>query len=79
MPKRYIIEWDPPQVPAASSDTSTARFRFQDEPDPRDDCPKHPKKAVVENARRKSPEASGKSEWTCQEIHDILGVTLEPK
>ena len=77
MPKRYIIEWDPPEAPTASSGTSTARFRFQDQTEPHDDCPKHAKDATVDNARRLS--AAGKSEWTCQEIHDILGVTLEPK
>jgi hypothetical protein len=79
MPKRYIIDWDPPKAPTASSGTSTARFRFKDQSDPHDDCPKHPKDAVVQNARRTSPDASGKSEWTCQEIHDILGVDLQPK
>ena len=79
MPKRYVIEWDPQKAPAASTGTSTARFRFKDQTDPHDDCPKHPKDAVVQNARRGSPDAVGKNTWTCKEIRDILGVTLDPR
>jgi hypothetical protein len=78
MPKRYIIDWDPPKAPTASSGTSTAHFEFQDETDPKDDCPKHPRSATVENDRRKDAPA-GKNPWTCKEIHDILGVDLKPK
>jgi len=78
MPKRYIIQWDPPMAPATSSGTSTARFTFQDQTDPHDDCPKRPQDAVVENAKRTSPAASNKNLWTCQEIQDILGVSLAP-
>ena len=77
MPKRYIITWDP-DVPDPASSSSTAHFEFKDQTDPHDDCPKHPKDAVVQNDKRKSPAASNKNPWTCQEIHDILGVTLEP-
>jgi hypothetical protein len=79
MPKRYIIEWGPPTAPTVSSDTSTATFTFERIDGKDDDCPKHPKAAVVDNARRNSPEASGKSHWTCKEIRDILGVKLEPE
>jgi hypothetical protein len=79
MPKRYIIEWDPPKAPTASSGTSTAHFKFERIDGKDDDCPKHPKRAEVQNARRISPDATGKNDWTCEEIHEILGVTLEPK
>jgi hypothetical protein len=77
MPKRYNITWDPQYVPGLTSGTSTAHFEFKDQTDPHDDCPKHPKDAVVQNAKRTSPTASNKHLWTCQEIHDILGVALE--
>jgi len=79
MPKRYVIEWDPPKAPTASSGTSTAHFTFKDQTDPHDDCPKHPKDAAVQNTKRVSPDAKDKDSWTCREIHDILGVTLEPR
>ena len=80
MPKRYVIEWTPVPEPASGSGgTSTARFDFQDEDPPHDKCPKQAKDEVVDNTLRTSGKAKGKREWTCGEIHDILGLTLRPK
>jgi hypothetical protein len=78
MPKRYIIEWDPPVPASSSSGTSRASFDFQGEERPHDACPERPRKEDVDNALRTSPKAKDKREWTCGEIHDILGLTLRP-
>ena len=79
MPKRYIITWDPPTPTTNTSGTSRASFDFQGEDPPHDTCPKRARAEVIDNSLRTSAKAKGKTEWTCGEIHDILGRTLRPK